>query len=60
MARVVVEPKGVYGRELFYPVSDAALKFAALLQCRSFTRSQLEQVKGLGFEIVVLVPAVTI
>lgn len=57
MNTATVELQNVYGRELFYPLCPISERFAALLQCKAFTRGQLEQVKALGFQVVVQFPA---
>lgn len=57
MISITVEMQNVYGRELFYPRCPKAEIFAALLQCRAFTRAQLELAKALGFQVAVQVPA---
>ncbi len=55
--RLVVEPKGVYGRELFYPKSETAAKLCELLGAKAFTRAQLVRIKELGFDVIILQPA---
>jgi hypothetical protein len=55
--KVIVEARGVYGRELFYPASPVAEKFATLLGRRALTRTQLQLVKDLGFDVVIVAPS---
>lgn len=48
---IVVEARGVYGRELFYLITPAATKLAQLLRCKAFTREQLTLAVEIGLEI---------
>jgi hypothetical protein len=57
MRTVTVEARGVYGRELFYPIDETAERIVALIGRRSLTRLQLQAVKDLGFEIVIKTPS---
>ncbi len=57
MSACVFEARGVYGRELFYPLNTTAERIAALLNRRSLTRLQLQAVKDLGFDVTVRAPA---
>ncbi len=53
---VTVEERRVYGRYLFYPLDDNARRVAALLNRQAMTRTQMQLVKDLGFEIVYVAP----
>lgn len=51
--KIIVEFRDVYGRELMYPINEAAKDLARLMNVKSFTRKQMEQAVKLGFEIEV-------
>jgi len=50
---VKVLKREVYGTVRFYPLNDAAHKFADLLDRRTLYLSELTQIKELGFKITV-------
>jgi hypothetical protein len=41
----------VYGHSLRYPANDTAIKFARLINCKSFSFSEFATIKQLGFEV---------
>jgi hypothetical protein len=41
----------VYGHSLRYPANDTAIKFARLINCKSFSFSELATIRQLGFEV---------
>jgi hypothetical protein len=50
---LTVQIKQVYGTEKIYPVSKEALIFAQLLGQTTLTRSDINKIKQLGYEIAV-------
>lgn len=42
-----------YGQRAVYPVCDTALKFAALLDVKTFTDATREKIQALGYTFVV-------
>jgi hypothetical protein len=48
---IKIAEKNVYGRILLYPVCDTAKKFATLLNVKTFTLSQIVDIKALGYEV---------
>ena len=46
---LIVKKRQSYGRELIYPVCEHAQLFCRLLNCKTFSRDQIEQIKRLGF-----------
>ena len=43
-----------YGQERIYPVCPIAAHFAALAKAKTFTRHDVEHIKALGFQVVVM------
>jgi hypothetical protein len=41
----------VYGHSLRYPANDTAIKFARLINCKSFSFSELATISQLDFEV---------
>lgn len=58
--QALVEVKTVYGVERIYPINDTAKQFAELTGQTTLSRKHLATIKGLGFEIVVKQPELTI
>lgn len=48
---VEVQVKSVYGNKLIYPVNQAAQEFALLIGKMTFSASNIEHIKKLGFEV---------
>lgn len=48
---ITVTVRNVYGNDLVYPADDMAARFAALIGAKTFNRSQLGQIKALGYAI---------
>ena len=46
-----VKTKNVYGRELVYPSCHLAVKFAQLLNVKTFSDNQLSHIIELGYKI---------
>lgn len=46
-----VQLKTSYGVDRIYPMNEAAKKLAALMQAKSFTKTDLTKIKDLGFKI---------
>ncbi len=46
----------VYGRELIYPVNEAAQLFATLVGRKTLDRSHLDTIRALGYEIELVAP----
>lgn len=51
--KITVEIKMVYGNERIYPVCDKALLLAKLAGSVTLTRSSIDIIKKLGYEISV-------
>jgi hypothetical protein len=49
--KVQISVKSVYGNTLYYPVNEAAFIFARLAGKKTFRKSDLSDMKLLGFEI---------
>lgn len=49
--QIIVSIKTVYGNEQVYPVCDQAKIFSQMAGTKTLTRSQLELIKRLGYEI---------
>lgn len=47
----------VYGRELIYPVDEAAKLFATLVGRKTLDRCHLDTIRALGFEIELVAPS---
>lgn len=48
---VEVEVKSVYGNELIYPANEAAQIFAQIAGKKTLSRSDLNLIKALGFDV---------
>ena len=46
-----VQLKTAYGVDRIYPMNEAAKKLAALMQAKSFTKTDLAKIKDIGFKI---------
>lgn len=44
-------PKDVYGRRLYYPLDTLARGFCQFLGAKTLNQTQLDALKGLGYEI---------
>ena len=53
MQTIQVEIKSVFGREVIYPACAQAERFCQLIDQKSLTRHQVEQIKALGYEVQV-------
>lgn len=51
MITIYVKTKNVYGRELVYPSCHLSVKFAQLLNVKSFSDNQLRAILELGYKI---------
>lgn len=51
MITIYVKTKNVYGRELVYPSCHLSVKFAQLLNVKSFSDNQLRAILDLGYKI---------
>lgn len=50
---IKVKIKAAFNMELIYPVNEPAIIFVKLLKKKTLSRSELEMIKQLGFEIKV-------
>lgn len=57
---VQVEIRNVYGKGLLYPINGTAKKFAELLGVKTFSRSQVDGIKSLGYVVSQVVAEVTL
>lgn len=48
---IEVEVRNVYGNKLVYPANDLAHKFAKLLGVKTFNRTQVLDMKALGYVV---------
>lgn len=53
---ITIKIKNVYGNETVYPVCDAALTFAKMLNTKTLTRDALRHIKALGYTIQIETP----
>jgi len=53
---ITVRIKNVYGREIVYPVCNAAKQFAALANTKTLTDDAINIIKSLGYSIEVETP----
>ena len=51
MATITVKIKNVYGNDLIYPVCDTAKLFTILLNKKTLSASDLQNIKALGCEV---------
>ena len=54
--KITVLIKSVYGQERIYPVCDKAKAFARLTGRKCLSRSDLEIIESLGFEVKIETP----
>tara|TARA_R100001082_G_scaffold44092_2_gene23403 strand:- start:5541 stop:5732 length:192 start_codon:yes stop_codon:yes gene_type:complete len=50
---LVVKKRNSYGRELVYPVCEHAKKFCELLGTKTFTKEQIQQIRGLNIDFTI-------
>lgn len=48
---ITVEIRQVYGKEAIYPIDNKATLFAKMLGQTTLTRSDIQFIKALGFEV---------
>ena len=48
---VMVEVRSVYGNEMIYPANFEAERFAAIAGTKTLSRTDLMNIKALGFEV---------
>lgn len=53
---ITVTPKNIWGKELFYPVSDDAKFLADLMERPAFLKRHLKKCDGYGWDISVIYP----
>lgn len=53
---ITIEIKSVYGRDLIYPACEISRQFAALVDHKTLTRSQLEIIKKIGYGVEIKRP----
>lgn len=46
-----VQLRIVFGRELIYPINDRAKLMAEFINKKTFSRAEIDQLKGIGFEV---------
>jgi hypothetical protein len=51
MKEITIEIKDVYGKQMFYPMCEAAKVFAALAGTRSLTEGTIRKIIKLGYKI---------
>ena len=49
--KITIQIKSVYGNETIYPVCAKALQFAKMLNQKTLTKRDLQNIQELGFEI---------
>lgn len=49
--QVQIQIKTVYGNVTYYPVNDAAKRFAAIAGTKTLSVSTIKNIKALGFEV---------
>lgn len=49
--QITLKEKSVYGNVLVYPSCEMAVKFALLVQKKTFGNYEIELIKSMGFEI---------
>lgn len=52
MKSITIEIKIIYGNKLIYPVCESAVKFASLVNAKTFNLNQLRIIRDLGYEII--------
>lgn len=58
--QIKVQIKSVYGRDTVYPACPDAGRFCLLANTKTLTDAMLRLIEGLGYEITVVHPTVTI
>jgi len=48
---ITVQVRNVYGKDLVYPADETAIRFARLLEVKSFNAHQVRMIKTLGYAI---------
>lgn len=56
---LTVTIKNVYGNDMIYPVNDIALKFANLINKKTFSKTDLAIICNLGYTIKQSTPNLT-
>lgn len=51
MTHLILVPRNVYGRDLFYPDCSYSHELALLVRCKGFTQAQVDALKRLGYQI---------
>jgi hypothetical protein len=51
--QITVEIKEVYGKQVVYPVCDAAKAFAAIASTTTLTANAIKGIKALGYAIAI-------
>ena len=51
MQTIKLQPKNVFGRDLFYPECQLAKKLAIFQGSKTFTEFDLKQLKEMGFKL---------
>ncbi len=54
--KITVTIKSVYGRRRIYPICDKAKAFARLTGNKCLTKSQVEIIESLGFQVEIQTP----
>jgi len=57
---ISVTVRSSYGRDLIYPVCPKAAAFARLVGQKTLSPDAVDQIKALGFDVVVLAPALPV
>jgi len=52
--QIKVYGRRVYGQVKWYPTCDKAHGFAALLQQQTLTKQQIERIKNIGFQVLIV------
>lgn len=52
--KLELREKTLYGRICYYPVNDTAIKMAQFIKQKTFTPTQVMDLKSVGFEIQVI------
>lgn len=53
---LLIEMRNVYGNELIYPANDTARALVTLTGRKTFSRSDIQTLKGLGYAVTVKAP----
>jgi len=54
MLQITLKTKSVYGNDLMYPVCETSQKFANLLNKKTFSHTDINIIKSLGYQITIL------